>query len=512
MNLSESHVSRLLEAIFLEAHNARVRVIEEEHLDMAALSLCAPVQLKAIQECQNPSTRKAALKVSCRHLPPEMGDALRIVRERMLQGKLPVLRLLQAEPLQMISHLTFQEYYAARAICRGRKLQELPWGWSEWWANVLKLGLEMGEQFGSGLMRASGVEGPRLDLHGQLPRGDRTLTIDALVALVRAKESPLSSIDVADNRLEEAEMLTIGNAMLTNYNSKITGLTVDQFSLKPEDTSLNVVGMRIRPEGFVLLAGAIRANTTLTSLNASSNYMVQWAGHQRNRIVPVQLCGVAAMAQAISDSTRSQGLCPIKSLNLATNALGLDGASTLAPILSNKLLKSLSLRDNKLGDDGVEALVEGLKKSNLTALDLSKNGIRVEGVRLLAGAVRGMKSLQELDLSSNHVIGNGPIEAFSLVGIQALAKAIGVSSLKALDLSSTQLCGVWDDAELGKHGDVARSFVIGGVQAIAEALSACASLSVLTLLHNKIGISTDAAKEIEKANKKRSTPAALSYR
>ena len=510
--VAEPHVSRLLEAIFLETHNARVRVIEEEHLLMAALSLVAPQQLKAIQAREKVESRKAALRISCRHLPPEVANALRIVRERMLQDRLPVMRLLQAEPLQVISHLTFQEYYAARAICRGRPLHELPWEWSAWWGNVLKLGLEMGDQFGTGLLRASGITESHLDLHGVLPRGDRSLSMDAIVAIVQAKDTPLSSLDISGNRLEESEMLIIGNAMLGNHKSQITAVTADQFSLKVDDTALDVSRMRIRPEGFVLLAGAIRANTTLTALNASSNYMVQWAGHQRNKIVPVQLCGVAAMAQAISDKMRTQGLCALQHLNLSTNALGAEGAVALSPILLNYELKSLSLRDNKLGDVGVEALVDGLKQSHLTALDLSKNGIRVEGVRVLAGAMRRMRALRELDLSSNHVVGNGPIDALSLEGLQALAKAVGVSGLKALDLSATQLCGVWDDAETGKHGEVKGRFEIGGVHAVAEALAACASLTALTLLHNKIHISPDAAKAIEAANKRRGTPAAVSYR
>merc|ERR1712185_644983 len=99
----------------------------------------------------------------------------------MMQDRLPMLKLLQAEPLQATTHLTFQEYYTARAICRGRQLDELPWRWSPWWANVLRLGSELGDQFGLGL----------------LPRGERQLCLDAVLTLLRARDSPLTSVDVS---------------------------------------------------------------------------------------------------------------------------------------------------------------------------------------------------------------------------------------------------------------------------------------------------------------------------
>ena len=50
-------------------------------------------------------------------------EALRAVRERVAADKLPLLSLLQADPLQIqSSHLSFQEYYTACAIREGRPL------------------------------------------------------------------------------------------------------------------------------------------------------------------------------------------------------------------------------------------------------------------------------------------------------------------------------------------------------------------------------------------------------
>ena len=118
-------------------------------------------------------------------LPQEMGDALRTLRERVMQDKLPLLSLLQVEPLQLqSSHLSFQEYFAARAICEGgaRLSGVPPWQWPAWWSNTVKIGSEMGDVFGKGLLRASGVDGDSLDLAQKLG-GDRPTVLGVLTAV-----------------------------------------------------------------------------------------------------------------------------------------------------------------------------------------------------------------------------------------------------------------------------------------------------------------------------------------
>ena len=56
------------------------------------------------------------------------------------------------------SHLSFQGYFAAKAICTGKyRLPEgspPPCQWSAFWANAVRLGGEMGAAFGEGSMQA----------------------------------------------------------------------------------------------------------------------------------------------------------------------------------------------------------------------------------------------------------------------------------------------------------------------------------------------------------------------
>ena len=92
-----------------------------------------------------------SLDIACAALPAEAKEALRAVRERVAQDRLPLLSLLEAEPLQMrSSHLSFQEYFAVRAICTGKyrlPRESPPWKWGPFWANVVKLGSENGIEF-----------------------------------------------------------------------------------------------------------------------------------------------------------------------------------------------------------------------------------------------------------------------------------------------------------------------------------------------------------------------------
>ena len=104
----------------------------------------------------------------------ELREALAKIIERVLQDRMPLLSMLQAQPLQVqSSHLSFQEYFAARAICTGARLPGPPWRWSAWWRNTLMLGSELGDDFGVGLLRAAGCDASHLDLKGKAGAGDR---------------------------------------------------------------------------------------------------------------------------------------------------------------------------------------------------------------------------------------------------------------------------------------------------------------------------------------------------
>ena len=199
----------MLEAVLFEAHAAQKRVITEMELNRAALAVFAPSKLDA----EGLSDIQRALD----SLPSEAREAASAVRERVAQDNLPLLSLLQVTPVQMqSSHLSFQEYYCARAICSGKyrlpKASPPPWQWPPFWANAVKLGGEMGDAFGKGLLKAAGVEGRELDLAKKLG-GDQRTSLAAVVQLACG----LTSLNLAGNTLVNSDGIeTLASALKTN--------------------------------------------------------------------------------------------------------------------------------------------------------------------------------------------------------------------------------------------------------------------------------------------------------
>jgi hypothetical protein len=115
----------LLEATFLEAHMAQQRIITETHIAAAA---------------------------------KRVGGSVDELRSRVVQDRLPLLRLLVATPeLQMQAfHLSFQEFYAMRAIATGG-VRLLDFRWDVWWTNTVFMGVQTGDAFGGALAEAAGL-------------------------------------------------------------------------------------------------------------------------------------------------------------------------------------------------------------------------------------------------------------------------------------------------------------------------------------------------------------------
>ena len=82
---------------------------------------------------------------------PNSEQSLELLKELALKERLPLLSLLQARPLKVqTAHLSFQEFYAASAVCDGVKLPTPPWEVPVFWTNAVRLGLDMGDAFGRG--------------------------------------------------------------------------------------------------------------------------------------------------------------------------------------------------------------------------------------------------------------------------------------------------------------------------------------------------------------------------
>ena len=101
----------------------------------------------------------------------------------------------------------------------------------------------------------------------------------------------------------------------------------------------------------------------------------------------------------------------IHELSLSGNCLRHSGAKDVfnLALTCGSALKTLRVARNELGDDGATAIAPLFcnKSMSLTECDLSGNGIGDNGMLQISGAVRQCKSIKLLNLSSNACTGTG---------------------------------------------------------------------------------------------------------
>ena len=289
--------------------------------------------------------RQQALNSALQNLPREWRDARDGIVERVRQDRLPLLSLLSVTPLEMqSSHLSFQEFYTARALCNGQPLTKRaaePWRWSAWWGNTLRHGAEMGPQFCRGLLKASGLEGS-IDGHLELRAkvGGHRLTAMAAIKLLL---QGVRSVDMSDNAIatDEIEVLTLSSS--------------DRLA------DVNLAGNELGQHGARAIANTLAQpnfRDGLQLLDVSRNSLCGVDTFGRGRWVKE---GIATLSTQLS-------LCEaLETLSLADNWLGDEGACTLLGALAAanvpwpRSLTSLSLGHNKLGLETCQVLATTLE-------------------------------------------------------------------------------------------------------------------------------------------------------
>jgi hypothetical protein len=314
-------------------------------------------------EQQQREQRSEAVREACETLPAKVREALAAVRERVLADKLPLLSLLQVEPLHVqSSHLSFQEYYAARGIREGRPLPgsaSSPWRWEAWWHNTLKLGSEMGESFGCGLVKATGQDANHIELNGKVG-GHRPTGLLAVAQLMRGS----ASVNLANNKLTCAEALQVADGLrlstrlqqLNVSNNRICGVWFDSGTFKGEYT----------PDGVLALAEAIRASPCLTRLDVSQNCLgVAYVDGVRIN----SMKGLAALTEAMAASSS------LRKLVIGYNSLGpTAGAAVAAAFAASKSLCELDISGNLIGLKGGRAVCDAaLTNRNISHADMRFN-------------------------------------------------------------------------------------------------------------------------------------------
>jgi hypothetical protein len=381
------------------------------------------------------AARAPAVRAACEaRLSVALRTALRTVRERVLVDALPLLSLVQSEPLRLqSSHLSFQEYFAARALCEeGTKLSGTPpWQWPAWWANAVELGAQMGDGFGRGLLCAAGVTGGTLDLSQKLG-GDPSTVRRVLAAMM--KTTALTSLSVANNNIDGEGAQQLATAALGSSSLEVlSGVPIKKLRAG-KLTKLDLQGKGLGATEGIVLAKLM----------------------QLSPVLKLNIDGLELNIEQL------KGTDPVRALYFSGKNLGTASAIVIAKCTEfNAVLTTLRLEVNEIGAEGAKAIAEALKvNAVVTTLDLSGNNIGVEGAKAIAEALKVNAVLTKLDLSDNKIRPEGAI---------AIAEALKVNAvLTTLELGYNS---IGDD----------------GAKVIAEALKVTAVLTKLYLFNNNLG-------------------------
>ena len=305
-----------------------------------------------------------------------------------------------------------------------------------------------------------------------------------LLAGVLKTNTTLTSLGVAPgNKLSDSGRAAIGRALLQNKEGRVG--FCDELGLKEgvKVTEIDLANSFHSVEAFLLLAGILRANRTLTSLTMTSlktehieplaeglrsnstleilrlQSNVNTKGVQKTATVtlPIQLIN-GSLAQPIIDLSMAGVMTrvscavvgvllaenkAVRTLKLSRTGLGsvvqAEGGHILFDPLSggDSTLHMLDLSDMELGDNGgrkiFEALITG-KCKRITSLVLSNNGLADETARVMHQLLQAndVCTLTSLDLSNNSI------------NQQSLARAIKRNTtLKYLNIRG---CGVSEEA------------------------------------------------------------------
>ena len=424
-------IKLLLEAIFYQAHVAETRTVEEEHVWKAALNLSHSLETPEAWLDAERRIRSADTTFVAKKLAPAWRAAAEAVCTRLREDSLPLLSLLSAAPLKaQSSHLSFQEFFAARSVAKfgarvargdrdrpahvwsGGSSKVVPWELSEWWANALRLGEEMGVDFAAGLLKAAGMTGvDHLDLRAHLLQkealpgasislgsgegGHKTGTAFSVVALLM---QVVPSFDLRDNGITPLEARVLFKGLANARSVK----------LPPKAVLLG--GNHIGPAATRELAVAITQGgipEAMLRIDLGRSRICGLDEMGRGKFDPI---GLTELAAAFLKCTK------LAELNLARNCLGDDGGVLLIESFGRvyrkvkPALTSLNLSHNGLGVEATNALSQLLIKSKfLTTLDLSHNRLDAECAKTL-GKVFGMSHLHVIDLSCNQLC-QGPDKA-----------------------------------------------------------------------------------------------------
>ena len=327
---------------------------------------------------------------------------------------------------------------------------------------------------------------PAVDEDGRAPKKLRTGDAGEGTVAQLLGQPALEELDLTGSELDADDCSTLATT-LSASSCRLAVLNIDKAG--------------IGAEGAHVLAAALEANATLTSISMQRNGLGRKGGRalgealsNNSSVTHLDLSlndigpqGGLAFAEALRtpggrlaslvmvrcglgpDGGRALGAAlevntSLTRLDVTQNDLGTSGGIAFgAALATNTTLSSLTFTFNRIGfglERSVGALAQSLRSnSSLERLCLAQNELGALGGRILGDALEANRGLRHLSLARNELGDEGGA---------AVAKAIGSHpSLTSLSVS---------DNDLGAAGG-----------AFSQAITTCASLTSLDCSKNKLG-------------------------
>jgi len=307
-----------------------------------------------------------------------------------------------------------------------------------------------------------------LDLSRNQPGGRP----EALIQLIREHTGlrQISIVEDDEKHLSSKAKTLIGEAMRLNTAHQLAFISCDAFELTPETQTLKWTSTL--PADITLLAGALRSNSTLTSLQLDGRTIAETERTQ--------------LGKALLENTESRvGYCDDFELTPSTTELFWD------------------MKEKGQARKGIHFLM-GLLRANTVLQRVTFSGLGLEPLPLLAQAMQSNRTLMELKLEYQQQTLKGMVTLSATLPIQDLTGATGVTSIDlsaAGELSKNTMVAI--GALMAKNKSVT-SLRLSGTKLADEAGSILSVLgelcgeggSLRTLDLSEVGLSDRGARKL----------------
>jgi Ran GTPase-activating protein (RanGAP) involved in mRNA processing and transport/GTPase SAR1 family protein len=255
----------------------------------------------------------------------------------------------------------------------------------------------------------------------------------ALIGAALKVNGRLTSVMLNGTKVDPSGKQLLGDALLSSSVSQVESLVCDDWCITDATLELDLCDKGLQTEDAALLAGVLKYNTHLISLNLSRNAITGNGGKNiaealtsNKTLQTIDLSGnalgegaVVALAVALRGNTA------VTKVNLTSSGVKAEDAQAIGDTIEvSCVLKHLDLSNNELGDQGACLLVDSLNRNKTFSLDyigLNANGIDNKGGQAICTLVPGLvidclggnsfnettvDMLQERERSSNTLVEN----------------------------------------------------------------------------------------------------------